>query len=348
MIKPHRRAPRRTTSSPGHMPDVIDRARGAVIGLAIGDALGATLEFTRRDSRPLHADMLGGGPFALAPGQWTDDTAMALALADSLIACAGFDPADLMDRFTAWQREGAYSCTGTCFDIGLTTADALSSYAAGGGAYAGSTSRSTAGNGSLMRLSPVALFALRDAYQADRIARDQSRTTHGAPEAVEACAYFVQILRAAILGQVDVLRPRRWVGPDCDALFPRIWKSDDWDFLTLHPGAEEAKVEAIAQGTWRTKTRGRIRSTGYVIDTLEAALWSVGTTNSFEAALVTAVNLGGDADTVGAVAGQLAGALYGAAAIPSRWLEPLAWRARIETMTDRLLTTEIDLPRQVT
>ena len=210
MTKPYPPIRTHTTTSPAPAPEVIDRGHGAFIGLAVGDALGATLEFTRRDSRPHHTAMTGGGPFALKPGQWTDDTAMALALGDSLIARGGFDPADLMERFTAWWREGAYSCTGTCFDIGLTTAGALAAYAADGDPYAGPSSPQTAGNGSLMRLAPVALFALDDGWQADWIARDQSRTTHGATEAIEACAYFVQLLRAAILGEADVLRPRRW------------------------------------------------------------------------------------------------------------------------------------------
>jgi ADP-ribosyl-[dinitrogen reductase] hydrolase len=316
---------------------VLDRARGALLGLAVGDALGTTLEFTRRDAGPLHTEMTGGGPFALEPGQWTDDTAMALALADSLIACQGFDQTDLITRFVAWWRKGRYSCTGTCFDIGITTAAALDRFKRDGDPFAGSTAADTAGNGSLMRLAPVALYALDDAEEADRIARDQSRTTHGAPEAIEACAYFVQILRAAILGEGDVLRPRAWMGADCDALFPRHWQSDERDFLTLHPSAEEAAIEAIAQGTWRTKTRDEIRSTGYVVDTLEAALWCVATTDSFEAALVRAVNLGGDADTVGAVAGQLAGALYGSSAIPERWITHLAWTDRILGAADTLL-----------
>ncbi|TXM64692.1 ADP-ribosylglycohydrolase family protein [Methylobacterium sp. WL12] len=313
-----------------------DRVRGALIGLAVGDALGTTLEFARRDTLPVHTQMTGGGPFGLQAGQWTDDTAMALALADSLFTCGTLDPADLMERFIAWWREGAYSCTGTCFDIGMTTVQALSSYEADGAVFAGSTDPRTAGNGSLMRLAPVAVFALDDPWAADRIARDQGRTTHGASEAVEACAYFVQILRAAILGEADVLRPRAWIGADCDPLFPRIWKSDERDHLTLHPEAEAPKVEAIAQGSWRARTRDRIRSSGYVIDTLEAALWAVGTTDSFEAALIKAVNLADDADTMGAVTGQLAGALYGLSAIPERWLSPLAWSAKIQTYADRL------------
>lgn len=323
-------------SHPARPAGQSDRARGALLGLAIGDALGTTLEFTRRDTLPLHTEMTGGGPFDLRAGQWTDDTAMALALADSLLARGALHPVDLMERFMAWWQKGDYSCTGACFDIGVTTAQALRSYETGGDAFAGSTAPDTAGNGSLMRLASVALFTLDDPWAADRIARDQGRTTHGAPEAVEACAYFVQILRAAILGEADVLRPRAWIGADCDPLFPRIWKSDERDHLTLHPEAEAPKVEAIAQGSWKSRARDQIRSSGYVIHTLEAALWAVGTTDSFEAALIKAVNLADDADTVGAVTGQLAGALYGLSAIPERWLSPLAWSARIQTCADRL------------
>ena len=297
------------------MPDLAslplrDRVRGALLGLAVGDALGTTLEFSTRDSLPHHIEMTGGGPFRLAPGQWTDDTAMALALADSLVAAPGFDPNDLMTRFVAWWRDGTYSCTSRCFDIGITTRQALARFERTGEPFAGSADPDTAGNGSLMRLAPAALVALDDAREADRIARDQGRTTHGAVQAIEACAYFVQVLRGAIRGEVNSLTPITWRG--------------------------DAAVDAIARGSWRGKTRDQIRASGYVIYTLEAALWAVGTTDSFEAALVAAVNLGEDADTVGAVTGQLAGALYGASAIPPRWLEPLAWRDRIAALADEL------------
>ncbi|WP_455991014.1 ADP-ribosylglycohydrolase family protein [Methylorubrum extorquens] len=287
-----------------------DRAHGALLGLAVGDALGTTLEFTRRDTQPLHTEMTGGGPFDLKPGEWTDDTAMALALADSLISCSGINPHDLAARFVSWWQDGAYSSTKTCFDIGLTTRDALARFVRTGDPYAGSTDPRTAGNGSLMRLAPVALFALHDA-RADQLARDQSRITHAAPQAVEACALFVQLLREAILGQPDVLRPRAWSG--------------------------DPAITAIAAGSWHPKTRDEIRSSGYVLHTLEAAIWAVGTTTNFEDALILAVNLADDADTVGAVTGQLAGALYGASAIPERWLHPLAWRSEISAAADRLL-----------
>lgn len=280
--------------------------------------------------------MTGGGPFGLAPGQWTDDTAMALALAESLAAHPAFDPRDLMDRFISWWRDGAYSCTGTCFDIGITTRQALLCYERTGEPFAGSNASDTAGNGSLMRLAPVALATLTDAGEAERIAEAQSRTTHGAHQAVEACAYLVQLLRGAIRGEAHVLRPRSWIGTDTDGLRPRHWSSEVDDDLTAVSREGDVAIDAIARGSWRGKSRDEIRSTGYVVHTLEAALWAVGTTTTFEGALNLAVNLGDDADTVGAIAGQLAGALYGASAIPGRWLHALAWREPITELADRL------------
>ena len=316
---------------------LLDRARGALLGLAVGDALGTTLEFSRRDTLPHHTEMTDGGPFNLKPGQWTDDTSMALALAESLLHAPGFDPSDLMTRFVSWRKTGAYSCTGTCFDVGIATQQALNRFIRSGDPFAGSTDPDDAGNGSLMRLAPVALVTLHHPGEAERIAEAQSRTTHAAPEAIEACTYFVQLLREAILNQPNVLRPRPWIGDDTDGLRPRHFiEGPDFDLTPLNrPG--EAAIHAIAQGSWRGKARENIRSSGYVIHTLEAALWAVGTTTTFEEALTLAVNLGEDADSVGAVTGQLAGALYGTSSIPERWLHPLAWREKITGLADDLV-----------
>ena len=293
-------------------PDVRDRARGALLGLAAGDALGTTLEFRPRDTYPPHAGITGGGPFRLQAGQWTDDTSMALALADSLVAHPAFDPDDLMRRFLSWWRDGAYSCTGQCFDIGSQTRAALARYARTGDPYAGSTDPEDAGNGSLMRLAPAALRHLHDPAAARRLAVDQSRTTHGGAQATEACALFADLLREAVLGR-----------PKAEVLAPRAWSG--------HP-----KVQAVAAGSWRGRDRASIRSSGYVIDTLEAALWAVDGTSSFSEATVLAVNLGNDADTVGAVTGQLAGALYGMEGMPQQWLDVLAWRDRLRDAADGL------------
>jgi ADP-ribosyl-[dinitrogen reductase] hydrolase len=169
---------------------------------------------------------------------------------------------------------------------------------------------------SLMRLAPVALHALHEAETARRIAADQSRTTHSAPQAVEACALFVDLLREAILG------------------------ADKTTLLATRPWSGDPAIAAAAGGRWKGYSRSAVRSSGYVVHTLEAALWAVEQTSSFEEALVLAVNLGEDADSVGAVAGQLAGALYGLCGIPPRWLAPLAWREQLITTADALLQTE--------
>jgi ADP-ribosyl-[dinitrogen reductase] hydrolase len=217
-----------------------DRALGALLGLAVGDALGSTLEFKSRDTYPPLSDLVGGGPFGLEPGQWTDDTAMALALADSLLKRGGLDPDDLMRRFVAWRRLGEYSCTGTCFDIGMTTSQALSRYEHNRDPFAGSTDPTGAGNGSLMRLAPVAIRYWRDRERLRKVALDQSRTTHGAPEATSACAAYADMLADAIAG-----KPRSEV-------------------LRRNPTGCIGAIADILRGSWRGKPRHLVRSTGYV------------------------------------------------------------------------------------
>lgn len=286
-----------------------DRAIGALLGLAVGDAVGTTLEFQQRDSRPLICDMVGGGPFALSPGEWTDDTAMALALADSLLARDGLDELDLMNRFVSWWRRGRYSCTGTCFDIGSTTAAALSHFEKTAEPLAGSTNPNSAGNGSLMRLAPVAIYGLHLlAAERAEIAERQSATTHGAQACISACKHFGVLLDEAIKGATrqEVLAPRLVDG---------------------HPD-----VAQVLAGSWRGKPRSAVQSSGYVVHTLEAALWCVGRTSTFKDAVLLAANLADDADTTAAVTGQLAGAIYGAEAIPSAWVRKLAWADRIQAM----------------
>lgn len=287
---------------------MVDRAVGAFLGLAVGDALGTTLEFTARDSHPLHTEMLGGGVFRLDPGVWTDDTSMALALAESIAENGRLEPKDVAARFVDWWRNGACSPTGLCFDIGSITRSALSAFERTGNPLAGPTDPDTAGNGSLMRLAPVVLPHIAAPAAAERDAAIQSRITHGAPEAVDACRVLGCILVHTIAtGRMDA----RWP-------------------------ADLSPAVAALEASHRRKSRDAITSSGYAVHTLEAALWAVATTTTFEAALVAAVNLAGDADTVGAVAGQIAGARYGAAAIPARWLAPLAWRGRIESLAVRL------------
>lgn len=290
-----------------------DRARGALIGMAVGDALGTTLEFTRRDEEPHHTEMTGGGPFRLAPGVWTDDTSMALCLGDNLLANGRLEPRDLMHRFVRWWREGENSVTGSCFDIGNTTRAALERFERTGDPLAGDPAAYAAGNGSLMRLAPVAMFYCDDRIAAGQAARLQSQTTHAAPECLEACDAFARLLVDAFQGASKA------------------------ELLTTSRADFTGQVAGVLDGDWRTKARSQIASSGYVIHTFEAALWAINQASTFEEALVLAVNLGDDADTVGAVTGQLAGALWGAQAIPERWLTPLAWRDRLDDMAQDLL-----------
>ena len=290
-----------------------DRAVGALLGLAVGDAVGTTLEFKQRDSYEPLTDMVGGGPFRLKAGQWTDDTALALALADSLQDQDDLDERDLLRRFVEWHEQGTYSCTGTCFDIGTTTSRALSHWKKTSHRHSGSTDPDLAGNGSLMRLAPVAIRFWHDLAKLRDVAARQSKTTHAAPDAVDACVAFADLLADAIAGK-----------PRSDVLKSR---SENYT----------AKIGGIMQGSWRGKARPDIQASGYVAHTLEAALWSVGRTSDYRSAVLLAANLGDDADTTAAVAGQLAGALYGASGIPEEWVGRVAWRDRIIEMASGLL-----------
>ena len=298
-----------------------ERFQGCLLGLATGDALGTALEFERPGTFQPIEDMVGGGPFGLRPGQWTDDTSMALCLAASLIECDGFDAADQMQRYVRWAEEGYLSSTGECFDIGNTVSQALRLFRRTGEPFAGSTDPGTAGNGSLMRLAPVAMFFAEDARKAMRHAAESSRTTHGAREAVDACRYFAGLLTAALAGaDKDVL-----LQPGFSPL-EGIWNSE--------PLAEQ--VAMVAEGSFRHREPPGIRGTGYVVESLEAALWAFHGTETFRDGALAAVNLGDDADTTGAIYGQIAGAHYGAAAIPLEWRETLTMAEEITAIADQL------------
>jgi ADP-ribosyl-[dinitrogen reductase] hydrolase len=291
-----------------------ERFRGCLVGLAAGDAVGTTVEFRPRGSFQPLTDMVGGGPFDLLPGQWTDDTSMALCLGTSLVECGGFDPFDQMKRYCRWQDDGYMSSTGECFDIGRTVADALARYRRSGDPFAGSTHRHSAGNGSLMRLAPVPMFFYPDLDAVERFAAESSRTTHGAAESVDACRLFARAICRALAGSEkgEVL----------------IADADTF--------AGSEAIVAIARGSFRDKREDEISGSGYVVSTLEAALWAFFRTDSFEDAVITAANLGDDADTTAAVCGQIAGAYYGAAGIPPAWLERLAMIEEITALADRL------------
>lgn len=298
-----------------------DRFRGALLGLAAGDALGTTLEFKPPDSFTPVSDIVGGGPFGLKPGQWTDDTSMALCLAESLIEKRGFDPIDQLERYVRWMDEGHLSSTGQCFDIGRTTKAALKDFKRTGSADCGRTAPDSAGNGSIMRLAPVPMAFASDPARAVELSGLSSKTTHALPEAVDACRYLGGLLVGALNGAAkEELLSERY------SPVAGLWESAPLD----------GQIDAVAAGSFKRRQPPDIRGTGHVVASLEAALWAFSRSASFRDGALRAVNLGDDADTTGAVYGQLAGAFYGEAGIPASWRSRLALGDKIVELADGL------------
>lgn len=281
-----------------------DRSRGTLIGLAVGDALGAAVEFRSPGSFAPVTGYRDGGPHGLDAGEWTDDTSMALALADS-IATAGWNLNDQADRYVEWWKTGKYSVNGRCFDIGITTRSALGNYAAKKNALtSGDRSDRASGNGSIMRLAPVPMrFGHLYADQLEelsRLAEESSVPTHASEQCVSACRYLATVLAALIHGE------------DRDEVLSPDWNSLRRlnDIKPLHP-----LIQEIALGSFRQKQPPEIQGSGWVVKSLDASFWAFHKADSFEDAVLKAVNLGDDADTTGAICGQLAGAYWGESGI---------------------------------
>ena len=301
------------------------RCIGAIVGLAVGDALGTTLEFRRPGSFTPIDDMVGGGPFNLEPGFWTDDTSMALCLAESLAECGRFNATDQMQRYLRWYKGGHWSSTGSCFDIGNTTREALAAFARTGDPLSGSTSALKAGNGSLMRLAPVPVYFRDDPERAIAFAAESSRTTHGAQTAVDACRYFAGLIVGALQGL-----------PKQQLLAERFHPvHGQWSRGELHP-----EVEGVAAGSFLRREPPEIQGTGFVVQSLEAAMWAFARGDDFRTGALLAVNLGDDADTTGAIYGQLAGAHHGIDGIPAHWVAALAKHGPIQQLIGRLIIDE--------
>jgi ADP-ribosyl-[dinitrogen reductase] hydrolase len=298
------------------------RYRGCLLGLAAGDAVGTTLEFKPPGTFTPIDDMTGGGPFALKAGQWTDDTSMALCLATSLVEKQGFDATDQMERYVRWYQNGYLSSTGTCFDIGNATSAALHRFMNDGNPFAGSTDPYSAGNGSVMRLAPIPMMYRANPQKAILMAGESSRTTHGAETAVSACHYYTALIIGALNGESKETLLASHYSP-----IPNYWEQNP-----LAPA-----IANIANGSFKHRNPPEIAGSGYVVKSIEAALWAFYHSDNFRDGCLLAANLGDDADTTAAIYGQIAGATYGESGIPAPWLEKLAMRDTIETLADQLL-----------
>jgi ADP-ribosyl-[dinitrogen reductase] hydrolase len=292
---------------------MIPHLRGALIGLAVGDALGAAVEFGSPGSFAPVTGYRSGGPHGLKAEEWTDDTSMALALADSM-ASAGWDLNDQARRYVEWWQTGKYSVNGRCFDIGITTRSALSRFVASKDALAsGDPSERASGNGSIMRLAPVPV-GHADLYpdhieELSRLADESSLPTHASEQCRSACRYLATVLAALVRGEDRAAA----LSPDWRPL--RILN----DIKPLHQ-----LIQEVAQGSFRRQQPPAVEGSGWVVKSLEAALWAFHDADSFEEAVLRAVNLGDDADTTGAICGQLAGAFWGESQIPDSLRSGLA------------------------
>ncbi len=309
-----------------------DSIRSGILGLAVADALGVPLEF--RSRRELAADpvtgMRGYGTYNQPAGTWSDDTSMTLCVADSL--AGGLDYTDMMERFRRWANEGEYTPFGQAFDIGGATSRAVGRYCGGMEPLCcGGCGERDCGNGSLMRALPVA-FYLYAQYGADissdvcmEVVHQTSSLTHNHPRCHIACGIYT--LTAVRLLAGDSLS---------EAVGQGTAQATAYYANSAAYKKELGCFARLTDGTLATLAEDDIRSSGYVVDTLEAAFWCLLTTASYSECVLKAVNLGEDTDTVAAVAGGLAGLAYGESGIPRDWLGALKGRPVIDAVCARL------------
>jgi len=301
------------------------RLFGSIFGLMCGDAVGTTVEFRPYKTFKPVTDMIGGGVFNLNAGEWTDDSSQALCMLISLITKDGFVPEDIMNRFVSWKEDGYMSSNGTCFDIGMTTSTAINRFKQTGYPLSGLTDETSCGNGCLMRLAPIPMFYNSTLNDAVIISGLSSQLTHGHDECIDASRYFGKLIWLALNGFSKQEILSRVIGNN----------------IGIKKGVVSKPLYSIIKGDYKKKNPPEIRGKGYVIDTLESALWAFYKTDNFVDGLLKVVNLGDDADTTGAVYGQLAGAYYGINNIPKKWIDIIAKKEKVESMVEQLIRMTI-------
>jgi ADP-ribosyl-[dinitrogen reductase] hydrolase len=295
-----------------------DRFHGALLGLACGDALAAPTQLARRGSFTPVGDLLGGGPYDLPRGAWTDDTAMALCLAESLVEIGRFDVRDQVARYLRWQKEGHLSATGQCLGISANVARALATAQWRRQAFPGSHDPKQLDADPLPRVAVAAMFYFADRTAAIHNAAESARVTCQAPDLLAACRLLGAMLHSALSG-----------APRPQVLAPAL---ADWSRVPA-----QGRLADLAEGRYAAKVAEALKPAGDALDLLEAALWCFQRATSFRGAVLQAANLGGNSDTIAAVCGALAGAHFGIAALPAAWRAGLARRERIGELADGLL-----------
>lgn len=299
------------------------KIKDGMFGLAIADAVGVPAEFKSRDilkKRPI-TDMVGYGTHSQPPGTWSDDSSMAIATMDSINEWGTIDYDDIMKKFAEWVDESKYTATGDFFDIGITTSNAISRYKRGvAPTDCGDKGVNSNGNGSLMRILPVVLYSYyNDLSNVEEIEliNSVSSLTHAHSISCLGCKIFSDLIKKILDGK------------NVDEAYHSL-NYDDYAGYYDKPALDYYK--RVFDGSLATESESRIRSSGFVVDTLEASIWANLTSNNYEEAVLKAVNLGNDTDTVGAVTGAIAGIAYGYDNIPKKWRKNLNSKEFLESV----------------
>lgn len=299
-----------------------------LIGFVVGDALGVPVEFSNRDymkEKPLK-DMVGYCYYDVPEGTWSDDTSMMLATMDSIIQVGGIDYYDIMYKFSEWIDYAKYTATDKVFDIGSTTRKAILKFKRHDPPIeCGGFDLKDNGNGSLMRMLPVAYYLSQNEFSEDEevnIIDNISSLTHAHEISCLGCKIYCDYVNKLLNG-VDKINALNSLKKQ--------------DYVKYYSSITVDEYYRILNGNILKLSRDEINSSGYVVDTLEASLWCVLNTNNYEDAVLTAINLGGDTDTIGAITGSLAGIIYGREQIPDRWLNKIKKLGYVESLCDEFV-----------
>lgn len=302
-----------------------------IMGLVVGDALGLPVQFSTREEMKVKpvTDMEGYGAFLVPEGSWSDDSSLAMATLCSLLEKEGVDYEDMMGRFADWQFKGDYTPFGYAYDQGRTCLEAIYSYAKGADVeHCGQTGERSNGNGSLMRILPVCLYTYGQektgtitVSEALEIVHKVSALTHAHLRSKMACGIYYFLVKAVLDGRGS-LRERLQKGMDEARVY---YEKDITNLVELAYYGKLFNMESL-----RLTTEEQINSSGYVVDSLEAAVWGLLTTDTYKDALLKVVNLGEDTDTIAAIAGGLGALYYGYEGIPAEWIEVVQRREWIE------------------